>query len=72
MAAVEYLVCFSEKCHKEEVKQYFIECLSRAKFSVTREEFEGKTLLTIGAPFEVIAQKVRFVCMKTPRDINVP
>ena len=55
----EYLVCFSEKCHKEDVKQYIIECISAAKFSVSREEFEGKTLLTIGAPFEVLAQKVR-------------
>ena len=59
MAAGEYLICFSEKCPKEEVKQYFVECLTRAKFSVTQEEFEGKTLLTVGAPFEILAQKVR-------------
>ena len=60
MAAGEYLVCFSEKCEKEEVKQYFVDCLSRAKFSVTREEFEGKTLLTVDAPFEILATKVSF------------
>ena len=60
MAAGEYLVCFSEKCEKEEVKQYFVDCLSRAKFSVTREEFEGKTLLTVDAPFEILASKVSF------------
>ena len=60
MAAGEYLVCFSEKCEKEEVKQYFVDCLSRAKFSVTREEFEGKTLLTVDAPFEILANKVSF------------
>ena len=59
MAAGEYLICFAEKCHKVEIKQYFIECLSRAKFIVTREEFEGKTLLSVSAPFEVLAQKVR-------------
>ena len=60
MAAGEYLVCFSEKCEKEEVKQYFVDCLSRAKFSVTRAEFEGKTLLTVDAPFEILAYKVSF------------
>ena len=60
MAAGEYLVCFSQKCEKEEVKQYFVDCLSRAKFSVTREEFEGKTLLTVDAPFEILANKVSF------------
>ena len=59
MAAGEYLVCFSEKCDKEDVKKHIIECLTFAKFSVTREEFEGKTLLTISAPFELLAQKVR-------------
>lgn len=59
MAAGEYLVCFSEKCDKEDVKKHIIECLTLAKLSVTREEFEGKTLLTIGAPFELLAQKVR-------------
>ena len=61
MAAGEYLICFSEKCPKEEVKQYFVECLTRAKFSVIPEEFEGKTLLTVGAPFEILAQKVSFL-----------
>lgn len=60
MAAGEYLVCFSEKCEKEEVKQYFVDCLSRAKFTVTREEFEGKTLLTVDAPFKILANKVSF------------
>lgn len=58
MAAGEYLICFSEKCPKEEVKQYFVECLTRAKLCITQEEFEGKTLLTVGAPFEILAQKV--------------
>lgn len=60
MASAEYLVCFSDKCDKEDVKQHIIECLTLAKFSVSREEFEGKTLLTVGAPFEILAQKVRF------------
>lgn len=59
MADGEYLVCFSEKCEKEDIKQYIIECLTLPKFSVSREEFEGKTLLTVGAPFEILAQKVR-------------
>lgn len=62
MATGEYLICFSEKCNKEEVKEYFIECISRSRFSVTREEFEGKTLLTISAPFQLLAQKVVYVC----------
>nr|XP_058973340.1 anoctamin-10-like [Pocillopora verrucosa] len=57
MTVGEFLVCFSEKCHKEDIKQYIIDCLNSAKFSVTREEFEGKTLLTIGAQFDVLAQK---------------
>lgn len=61
MTVGEFLVCFSEKCHKEDIKQYIIDCLNSAKFSVTREEFEGKTLLTIGAQFDVLAQKVRLV-----------
>ena len=61
MTVGEFLVCFSEKCHKEDIKQYIIGCLNSAKFSVTREEFEGKTLLTIGAQFDVLAQKVRLV-----------
>ncbi|XP_073249226.1 anoctamin-10-like [Porites lutea] len=64
MAAGEYLVCFSEKCEKEEVKQYFVDCLSRAKFSVTREEFEGKTLLTVDAPFRILANKAEDVGLK--------
>lgn len=59
MAGGEYLVCFSEKCEKEDVKQHIIDCLTLAKFSVSREEFEGKTLLTVGVPFETLAQKVR-------------
>ena len=58
MAAGEYVICFSEKCQKEDVKQYFINCLSRNKFSVTREDFEGKTLLTVAAPFSLLADKV--------------
>lgn len=58
MAAGEYLLCFSEKCNREDVKQYFVNCLSREKFSVTRQEFEGKTLLIISAPFSVLAEKV--------------
>lgn len=61
MTVGEFLVCFSEKCHKEDIKQYIIDCLNSAKFNVTREEFEGKTLLTIGAQFDVLAQKVRLV-----------
>ena len=61
MAGGEYLVCFSEKCEKEDIKQHVFECLTLAKFNVLREEFEGKTLLTIGAPFEILAQKVRLV-----------
>ena len=61
MAGGEYLVCFSEKCEKEDIKQHIIECLTLAKFSVSREEFEGKTLLTVGAPFEILAQKVRLI-----------
>lgn len=61
MTVGEFLVCFSEKCHKEDIKQYIIDCLNSAKFSVTREEFEGKTLLTIGAQFDVLAQKGRLV-----------
>lgn len=64
MAAAEYLVCFSEKCEKEEVKQYFVDCLSRTKFNVTREEFEGKTLLTVDAPFEILANKAEDVGLK--------
>lgn len=65
MAAGEYLVCFSEKCDKEDVKKNIIDCLTRAKFSVTREEFEEKTLLTIGAPFELLAQKVSLEVWRT-------
>jgi len=61
MAGGEYLVCFSEKCEKEDIKQHIFECLTFANFNVSREEFEGKTLLTIGAPFEILAQKVRLV-----------
>ena len=59
MEAGEYLVCFSEKCDKEDVKQHIIDCLTLNKFNVTREESEGKTLLTVGAPFELLIQKVR-------------
>ena len=59
--AAEYLVCFSEKCEKEDLKQHIIDCLTLAKFSVTLEEFEGKTLLTVGAPFEILAQKVSYL-----------
>ena len=70
MAAGEYLICFSEKCPKEEVKQYFVECLTRATFIVTQEEFEGKTLLTVGAPFEILAQKVRESCKESQPQIN--
>ncbi|KAL9952902.1 hypothetical protein ACROYT_G040231 [Oculina patagonica] len=71
MAAGEYLVCFSEKCEKEDVKKHIIECLTLAKLSVTREEFEGKTLLTIGAPFEVLAQKAEEVGLeKTTKTEN--
>lgn len=66
MAGGEYLVCFSEKCEKEDVKQHIIDCLTLAKFSVSREEFEGKTLLTVGAPFETLAQKVRVMVGTCP------
>ena len=59
MAVGEYLLCFSEKCSKEDVKQYFINCLRRENFSVTRQEFEGKTLLITSAPFSVLAEKVK-------------
>lgn len=65
MAGGEYLVCFSEKCEKEDIKQHIIDCLTLAKFSVSREEFEGKTLLTVGAPFEILAQKVRLHLLTT-------
>ena len=61
MAGGEYLVYFSEKCEKEDVKQHIIDCLTLATFSVSREEFEGKTLLTVGAPFETLAHKVRVI-----------
>lgn len=61
MAVGEYLLCFSEKCNKEDVKQYFINCLSRENFSVTRQEFEGKTLLITSAPFSVLAEKAEEV-----------
>lgn len=30
----EYFVCFLEKCEKEDIKQYIIECLIFFKFSV--------------------------------------
>lgn len=66
MAAGEYLVCFSERCNKEDVKKNIIDCLTRAKFTLTREEFEEKTLLTIGAPFELLAQKVSWTFGELP------
>ena len=66
MAAGEYLLCFSEKCNREDVKQYFVNCLSREKFSVTRQEFEGKTLLIIFAPFSVLAEKVNTLVLTEP------
>ena len=58
MAAGDYLLSFSEKCPHEKTKQYIIECLNQAAFSVAREEFEGKTLLTVNAPFELVSAKV--------------
>ena len=67
MAVGEYLLCFSEKCNKEDVKQYFINCLSRENFSVTRREFEGKTLLITSAPFSVLAAKVNTLVLTEPR-----
>ena len=67
--AAEYLVCFSEKCEKEDLKQHIIDCLTLAKFSVTQEEFEGKTLLTVGAPFEILAQKVSYLQLSRVRTI---
>lgn len=67
MAVGEYLLCFSEKCNKEDVKQYFINCLSRENFSITRQEFEGKTLLITSAPFSVLAEKVNTLVLTEPR-----
>ena len=68
MAVGEYLLCFSEKCIQEDVKKYFINCLSRENFSVTRQEFEGKTLLITSAPFSVLAKKVNIrVVLTEPR-----
>ena len=58
MALEGYLVAFSEKCLDQKVKQYVVECLKRENFSVIREEFEGKTLLTVSGPFELLAAKV--------------
>lgn len=54
----DYLLVFSEKCKSEEIKGYVIDCLKRAKLEVKREEFEDQTLLSIKAPFEVLAAKV--------------
>lgn len=54
----DYLLVFSEKCKSKEIKSFVIDCLKRAKFDVQREEFEDQTLLSITAPFEVLAAKV--------------
>lgn len=67
MAVGEYLLCFSEKCNKEDVKQYFINCLSRENFSIARQEFEGKTLLITSAPFSVLAEKVNTLVLTEAR-----
>lgn len=54
----DYLLIFSEKCKSEEIKGYVIDCLRRANLEIYREEFEGQTLLSIGASFDVLATKV--------------
>ena len=58
----EYLLTFSENCSSK-IKDYFVDCLVRAKFDTEREEFEGKTLVSVGASFELLAAEVpQFQC----------
>lgn len=54
----DFSLVFSEKCTSEEVKGYVIDCLKRKNLEVRQEVHEGQTLLSVRAPFDVLAQKV--------------
>jgi len=54
----DFALNFSEKCTSEETIGYIIDCIRRSNLEVHKEEFDGQTLLSIRASFDVLAQKV--------------
>lgn len=54
----DFALSFSEKCTSKETKGYIIDCMKRNNLEIHEEEFEGQTLLSVSASFEVLAHKV--------------
>ena len=59
MFSDEYVITFAASCPSGEVKEYISSCIESAKLSLKRSEIQdGSTVMTIGAPYEVLAAKV--------------
>ena len=59
MFSNEYVIKFAESCPSEDVKEYITTCLEAAKLYPKYEELhDGSSIITIGASFQVLADKV--------------
>ena len=72
MFSDEYVLVFAESCPSEKVKEYISSCLVTAKLYFKDEKLhDGSTVITVGAPFHVLATKVRELKSTEIKNISV-